>query len=380
MTAIIRGVIISMAMSVMLAGNAFAQTTYTIQALGSIDGGDSLAYGLNESGMVVGQSYNSISGENEAVVWNGGTIQSLGFKGIARAVNNSGIVVGETGPGNLTNPTGNAFSWDGVTTTNLTTLGGAFSGAYDINDAGQITGFSNIDPLGYTPTVHRTNAFIYENGTMTNLGTVSSPTGYSRGHGINDAGEIAGRASLVDFENSQKHQATWDAAGNISSNDPGVGIYSTGQQINNDGVVVGLAYDDNAAITNFDRAAVWDSNGFHFMDDLGSGHGRAWSINDDGVIVGFSYDSAFAQLATVSYDGQNVIDLNTVVTNLMNAGFSKLLSAYDINELGQIVGYGELTTGETQAFLLTPTAVPVPAAAWLFGSAIALLGWARRRV
>lgn len=54
-----------------------------------------------------------------------------------------------------------------------------------------------------------------------------------------------------------------------------------------------------------------------------------------------------------------------------------LKEARDINESGQIVGWG-LYNGQTSAFLLT--VVPVPAAAWLFGSGpIGLAGFTRKR-
>jgi probable HAF family extracellular repeat protein len=54
-----------------------------------------------------------------------------------------------------------------------------------------------------------------------------------------------------------------------------------------------------------------------------------------------------------------------------------LKTAYDINENGDIVGVGVTSIGEERAFLLT--AVPVPAAVWMFGSALGVLGWLRRR-
>jgi hypothetical protein len=78
----------------------------------------------------------------------------------------------------------------------------------------------------------------------------------------------------------------------------------------------------------------------------------------------------------VSYDGSTIIDLNTLV-DLTGTGFVSLDEALDINASGQIVGYGTLADGSKAAFLVT--AVPVPAAVWLFGSALVGLGWIRRK-
>lgn len=345
--------------------------TYELTQLGSLSEAYSVAYGLNENGMIVGQSLNAATGKIEAVVWSGVGIQSLGFEGLARAVNNNGTVVGETGLAvSVQLPNGRAFMWNAGVYTDLGDLGGIYAGAYDVNDAGQITGFA-FTPPGPTPAVQFAQAFLYENGAMTGLGTVSSPTGYSRGHGINEAGEVAGRASLVDFANSDKHMASWDAAGNISSNPSGVGSYSTAQQINNNGLIVGNGFAPGSS----DRGLVWDAGVVTVMGTLGGNSSRALSVNDAGVIVGLSTDSAGAFAAMVSYDGQNLMMLSDLVADMQ--GWTSLGNAFDVNELGQIVGSGINADGQVEAFLLTP--VPVPAAAWLFASAVGLLGWARRR-
>ena len=169
----------------------------------------------------------------------------------------------------------------------------------------------------------------------------------------------------------------WDSDQNLTHN-IGPGNYSNAEDINNNGVIVG-----NARMSGSSEqfAAVWDSEGnltfLNELDPAGNAN-RAWSISDDGLIVGYSrYTSGGDNIATISYDGLNVVDLNTLVTNMGTTGFVTLNEAYDINANGDIVGVGTLADGTTRAFVLT--AVPVPAAVWLFGSALGALGWLSRR-
>ncbi len=344
-------------------------TTYNLQVLQSLSGsGDSTAYALNDNGTVVGSSYNANTGQNESVYWENGTATSLGVTGLARGINNSGTIVGETGNATLFTPNGEAYSYTtsgGVTM--LGTLGGAYSGAYDINESGVITGHS------YTSTENllQTQGFVYESGVMTSLGTVSSPTGYSRGHGINDAGAIVGRTSAVNFTDSDKHMTYWADDGTlVFHGDKVTGNYSTGQQINNNGIIVGNGRQAETGNTQFGMVWAEDGTLLSVLGNFGGGTSRAWSLNDDGVIVGYADNAAGDRLAMVSYDGVNVVNLNTVV-DLTGTGFVSLNEAYDINASGQIVGIGTLADGSQGAFMLT--AVPIPAAVWLFGGALGLL-------
>lgn len=74
----------------------------------------------------------------------------------------------------------------------LGTLGEHGSGAFDINNASQIVGWSDI-PGAEGNLFH---AFLWENGVMTDLGTLGRE---SIAYGINNSGQIAGRSTPYGF-------------------------------------------------------------------------------------------------------------------------------------------------------------------------------------
>ena len=346
---------------------------YNVAVLGTL-GGDAGAYGMNDNGQVVGNAYNNDTARIEAVIWNGGVVTSLGIEGIARAVNNFGTVVGENGTNATDNRTGNgrAYQWDSVNGyEDLGDLNGIYTGAYDINDSGVITGntyFNNQTQFGLL-SMH---AYSWENGVMTDLAPPNATGGYSRGIGINENGTVVGRASVDTFTNSDKYMAQWDSAGNFTHFAP-PGNYSSGRDINNLEVAVGIA---RTGTDTPNRAAIWDASGaITIFGSFGGDLSRFNAINDSGVAVGMAQALGDIDTAMISFDGLNMIDLNSLV-DLTGTGIVSLTEAFDVNGNGDIVGIGVTASGEERAFLLT--AVPVPAAVWLFGSALGLLGWFRK--
>src|SRR5206468_3969954 len=91
---------------------------------------------------------------------------------------------------------GHAFLYRNGTMTDLGTLGGWGSAARGINDDGAIVGES-LTASGDT------HAFLYEDGTMTDLGTLGGR--FSNAYGINFKGEVVGESGT----GSGNHAVLW---------------------------------------------------------------------------------------------------------------------------------------------------------------------------
>jgi probable HAF family extracellular repeat protein len=173
--------------------------------LGILGGGvgNSYAYGISDSGVIVGESYigsGPHTGETHAfqyvgvpgadgVMYDLGTLvpDGSGFNSGARAINKGGQIVGWSD--GWTEALGyfvHAFMSNGSAMYDLGTLGGT-SEAWGINDRGQIVGNSQIaggEWIGH--------AFLYDRGSMKDLGTLGGP--WSRAYAINKKGQIVGEA------------------------------------------------------------------------------------------------------------------------------------------------------------------------------------------
>lgn len=91
---------------------------------------------------------------------------------------------------------------------------------------------------------------------------------------------------------------------------------------------------------------------------LGGGSSEAFGMNNANFVVGRSDRNSLGTRAFV-WDGNQMRDLNDLLVN--GAGWT-LVDARDINDSGQITGYGTFN-GQTRAFLLNPVSdVPEPSA------------------
>jgi probable HAF family extracellular repeat protein len=199
--------------------------------------------------------------------------------------------------------------YDNGTWTDLGTLGGSASWASGINASGQVVGTARSAS-------EENRAFIYSNGVMTDLGSLSVHGG-AFANGINDSGQVVGNSDHDGYGSEHAF------------------VYSNGK-----------------------------------MSDLGTLPGEfnfassALGINSSGQVVGGSNDTNGFSHAFL-YSNGVMTDLNNLIDPA--SGWT-LLVAHSINDSGQIVGWMDNAQGQYDAFLLTP--VPEPASLTLLVSAL----------
>jgi probable HAF family extracellular repeat protein len=159
----------------------------------------------------------------------------------------------------------------------LGTLGGRVTQPMDLNEAGQVTGYSETSD-------GQLHAFLYTEGEMRDLGAVAS--GGSAGRALNDAGLTTGLTAAAD---GFGHAFRYDPGTGAMSDIGAAGASSAGNDINNLGDVAGEAFDASGV-----RRAALFRNGAPVLD-LGTPPGlssSAASVNDTGQVVGTFDDSA----------------------------------------------------------------------------------------
>ena len=281
----------------------------------------------------------------------------------AYGLNDSGQVVGQAQFGPSATP--HAFLYDKGALNDLGTLGGGVSTAIVINNQGQIAGISDVAPPpadtagsggAYTTTYgySLSHLFLYAQGKMSDLGTLGN--GLMFPLGINDGGEIVGRVTSATQAGVAMPQAFHYSNGSLAALSTLGGDISLAAAINNSGLIVGQS--SNVSPTNapnfFLHAVTWQNGKIHDLGTLSGGnHSIALGVNSKGDIVGGStaepnsgYDHGFV------YRNGVMTDLNTLVAS--NSGWL-LLGAQSINDQGQIVGIGTIN-GQFHLYLLTPAA------------------------
>ena len=214
---------------------------------------------------------------------------------------------------------------------------GAGSEAHGINQNGAVVGTWYQANHPYSQ-----YAFVYANGTNTDLGTISSSNGnsydYAIANAMNGSNQIVGQGTTNSYS---FYHAFLDTNRVMIDLDTTGQAWSGANAINQRGQIVGFF----TIPSSYTHAFLY-TNGA--MLDLGTLSGGTYSsargINDSGTIVGESSD--------VSGNIYAFIYSNNIMTGLGNLG-GTYSSAAAINNSGTIVGESSLPDGELRAFVMT---------------------------
>ena len=323
-----------------VAAAAAAQTSYTVTDLGTLSGSNSAKVAdINKTGQIVGTS------ANHAFLWSNGVMTDLGTLGgsvsMAYSINDSGVVVGEasTASGEM-----HAFVWQSGVMKDLG-FAGETSAARGINSKGDIVG------VAYAKNV-RGGGVLWSSGQRQSLGDLGPSGSGSTAISVNDKGQTAGVSSGFAANQGVVRAVVW-LNGTISDLGALGGLHSTANAINAQALVVGWA----EVADNSTAAFQWQNGKMSQLASLpgsvtsvGSGT-QATAVSDSGVIVGSCVTSTGETHAVIWSNGK-IADLNSLIPQ---TGLT-LTHATGVNRSGQILveQQSNLDGPITRAFLLTP--------------------------
>jgi probable HAF family extracellular repeat protein len=337
----------------LLGGAAHARQTppqVTITDLGLLPGGIyASAYGINDTGKIVGMAYDA-NFNLVTVEWVNGQISVIptlapGFAYVPEDVNDAGEI---TGTDNIGHGLSEAIYWDSQNNPfqlpGLPPNGSPIYGvkAHAINASGQIVGIASEGGPNFWG-----HAVIWQQTSFqTDLGFMGGGT-YSNAFGINDLGAVVGAATVA---NTNLHAFLWQGGQYTDlSTWSGGGPASTAYAINNHGVIVGL---------NANVASIWENGAVHPlpMPPGVSAYTPAIDINDAGDIIatgstGYPFDVG------VLWRNGTAVSLGTLPGGTISR-------ARRINAAGEIVGEANAANGYFHAVKWTVTGLDNPLTAF----------------
>ncbi|MGD9213126.1 MAG: DUF3466 family protein, partial [Desulfobacteraceae bacterium] len=337
---------------------SLALESYTITNLGHLGANRSNAFGINNSGVIVGQSYTSSPNmpPRHAFIWQNGNMADLGtleglLSSTAYDVNDHGVVVGVAvgGDGSSENT---PVRWENNQIMELNIPSGLAGEAMAVNNNRIIVGYI-FDPNSM-PKVNQ--AVIWENENMTELPTSTGST-FSRALGLNESGMIVG-TEIVKEDITEPGQGEYRAVMWKNGNLIDLGIpNSVANDINDLGVVVGQQIEYYGDETSSNHAFLYKDGklvDLRISNEKGS---QAMAINNLNQVVGISTDENY-DLHAVLWQDDTYYYLDDLIPD--DSQWDYLFWAHDINDNGQIVGEG-IPLGETNelAFIMDHIFAPI---------------------
>ena len=244
-----------------------AAISYTFTTIDVPGAPATYAFGINNTGQIVGYTLDSASGDIHSFLYSGGSFTTINVPGATVTqpigINDVGQIVGSfADSANVYH----GFIYSGGTFATIDAPGATGTYPYGINDAGQIVVISTV-------------GFLDTGGSFTTIAapgaTVTLP------YGINDAGQIVGDSTVGGF---------LDTGGNFTSIVMPGAAYTGPRDINNAGQVVGVSIDGSHLYHGF----LYSSGSFTAVNVPGAFWTAPWGINDMGQIAGYFSDGTNA--------------------------------------------------------------------------------------
>lgn len=293
---------------------------------------ESFAYGINDSGYVVGTAVLS-DGYWHAFVWQNGSTQYLAGIGLPNSagfdINSNGQVVGYAYLATTYSDSTHPMLWHNESATDLGAPFGTTGGAMRINSVGQIA--------GYSYSFAQLLATLWQGTGITHLGTLGD---HSIGQDVNAVGHVVGFSY---FNDGSRRATLWRDGAMVNLGTLGGGN-SQAQGVNASDWICGYS-DTSAGVT---RGFLWRDSAMVELASLGGTSSTGYDINSAGHVVGCSDASDGSSRATLWRSG-TAIDLGT------GGGVSSTARA--ISDKGWICGYSQSDTGAGQAVLWKPLPV-----------------------
>lgn len=300
-------------------------------------GGNSMGYGVNESGMTAGQAEDTAAAL--ATTEDFCAFQFYGF---------------------TSSPTPCVpFVWHKGHMVRLPTLGGVNGWATEINNSGMVGGTAEtrtVDPGCSAPQKYQFKPVVWSHGEVQALPTGNDPDGEV--WAVNDRGEAAGATGgcaplnpLGALYLNPTHVVLWRDGVAIDLGNLGGTTNNLPHGMNNLGQVVG-----ESDLPGDQTAHAFLASPGSRMQDLGTvgsdTYSYGFSINDAGQIVGLSANADFSVVRAFIRRNHTLVDLNTLITG---SDSLYLLTACFINSKGEITGIALDSAGAEHTYLATPS-------------------------
>jgi probable HAF family extracellular repeat protein len=356
-----------------LAAHAFVGGHGPKKDLGVLPGGASSGTTwVADNGLIAGDSQN---GETDplvlgfpqirAVLWQRNQVIDLGtleggYESISTSVNNHGQVVG-LATNTIPDPDSmvglgyqtRGFIWENGTMQDLGTLGGTDASALAINEHGQIIGnsYTGSEPSEICAEAGvgtlTTGAFLWDKGTMVNLGSFGGTCTFA--FALNNRGQVVGGSRFAGDQ--VQHAFLWDRGTMIDLDTLG-GNLGDALALNDRGIAAGWSTHQGDEVFH---AALWSDGGARDLGTIaGDDLSIAFAVNNKNQVVGISFPSGGdldSARAFLWEDGGPMVDLNSLV---VGGSDLRLADPATINDRGEIAGNAFDADENQHAYLLVP--------------------------